>query len=235
MTTTPLPSQRNNRRVAWLLSLIALGMFGFGFALVPLYKVLCDVTGVQRVTLLSEEDRMTEVQQSTDESRTLVVKFDASVQPDLPWDFEPFQGKIEVHPGATYEVKFLAHNRSSSKVYGQAIPNVVPWQATPYFNKIECFCFSRQSLAGGETVEMPLRFVVSRDLPVGINSLTLSYNFMKLAAVAEEDDSATIPATLSTTIAATTPATGTITTPATGPATPPKRRQQRKIDVSQGF
>lgn len=216
MTTTPL--QRNNRRIVWMLSLMALGMFGFGFALVPLYKVLCDITGLQAVTLLSEDDRVLDIQYVTDHSRTLVVKFDASVQPDLPWDFRPVQRKIEVFPGETYEVMFLAHNRSSSKVFAQAIPNIAPWQATPYFNKIECFCFSRQSLEGNETVRMPLRFVVSTDLPAGINSLTLSYTFMKLASGAEV---LVEPAAITTTPTAVSTAVSTTV-------------QQRKTDVSQG-
>jgi len=216
MTTAALTKQKNNRRIAWLLSLLALAMFGFGFALVPLYKVICDVTGVQRITLLTDDDRSLDIQQVTDRNRTLVVKFDASVQPDLPWDFKPFQSKIEVHPGESYEVKFHAHNRSGNKVFGQAIPNIAPWQATPYFNKIECFCFSRQSLLAGETVEMPLRFVVSPDLPTGINSLTLSYTFMKLAAVEEETEANDEFMSL-------TEATKTDLT-----------MQQRNIDVSQG-
>ncbi|MEN8213396.1 MAG: cytochrome c oxidase assembly protein, partial [Pseudomonadota bacterium] len=89
---------------------------------------------------------------------------------------------MKVHPGQTYAVNFVANNRSSSQVTGQAIPSVAPWQATPYFSKLECFCFSRQTLDGNERAEMPLRFMVSADLPAEINSLTLSYSFMKLEA-----------------------------------------------------
>lgn len=212
MITARQQRQRQNRRIGWALSLVAVAMFGFGFALVPLYQVLCDVIGLQTVTLLTEEDRMVVSQQTVNYHRSLVVKFDASVQPNLPWDFQPLQGRIEVFPGETYEVAFLAHNRSNSKVVGQAIANIVPWQATPYFNKLECFCFSRQSLLAGETVSMPLRFVVSTDLPVGINSLTLSYTFMKLVSAVEEDENENHPLSL----------------------TNPIMLQRRKIDVSQG-
>ena len=97
---------------------------------------------------------------------------------------------MKVHPGKIYEVNFVANNRSSSSITGQAIPSVAPWQATPYFSKLECFCFNRQTLAGNQQADMPLRFMVSPDLPAEINSLALSYSFMKLKPGQEAEQEA---------------------------------------------
>ena len=176
----PQISQRN-RRTAIVLSLVVLGMFGFGFAMVPLYNLICQVTGVQSVALRTSVEP-DEIKQSVavDPNRRVTVKFDTTVNPNLPWEFEAQTNVIEVMPGEVMEVMFLARNRSNSAVTGQAIPSVVPWQATGFFSKLECFCFNKQTLAGGELAEMPLRFVVSPDLPANIESLTLSYNFMRL-------------------------------------------------------
>jgi len=176
----PQISQRN-RRTAIVLSLVVLGMFGFGFAMVPLYNLICQVTGVQSVALRTSVEP-DEIKQSVavDPNRRVTVKFDTTVNPNLPWEFEAQTNVIEVMPGEVMEVMFLARNRSNSAVTGQAIPSVVPWQATGFFSKLECFCFNKQTLAGGELAEMPLRFVVSPDLPANIESLTLSYNFMGL-------------------------------------------------------
>jgi cytochrome c oxidase assembly protein subunit 11 len=168
------------RRTTWLLSLLVLGMFGFGFAMVPLYNLLCQVTGVQSVALRTAGAPDQTVATALDSSRSVTVKFDATVNPNLPWKFTAQTRSMQVHPGGLYEVKFLARNRSNDRVTGQAIPSVVPWQATPFFSKLECFCFNKQMLAGGEETEMPLRFMVSTDLPREINSITLSYSFMKL-------------------------------------------------------
>jgi cytochrome c oxidase assembly protein subunit 11 len=174
--------QRRNRRTLLLLAGITLGMFGFGFALVPLYGLLCQLTGVQsveqRAALNAASAPGPDVAVARD--RWVTVKFDGTVHPDLPWSFEAQERVLRVHPGETRVVNFVATNRSSHTVTGQAIPSVAPWQATGFFNKIECFCFSRQTLAGDETVDMPLRFMVSPDLPEDIRSLTLSYNFMRI-------------------------------------------------------
>ena len=175
-------TQVRQRRHLRLLAALAVGMFGFGFALVPLYGLLCDLTGVQRGGLAGVATPTTAAVVSGPVlDREVVVKFDGTVHPDLPWDFEPEQRRLMVHPGATYEVRFRARNRSNQRVTGQAIPAVAPWQATGYFHKLECFCFRQQTLEGGENVEMPLRFTVSPDLPKDINSLTLSYSFLRLA------------------------------------------------------
>ena len=175
-------TQVRQRRHLRLLAALAVGMFGFGFALVPLYGLLCDLTGVQRGGLAGvATPTSAAVVSGPVLDREVVVKFDGTVHPDLPWDFEPEQRRLMVHPGATYEVRFRARNRSNQRVTGQAIPAVAPWQATGYFHKLECFCFRQQTLEGGENVEMPLRFTVSPDLPKDINALTLSYSFLRLA------------------------------------------------------
>ena len=173
-------TQRKNRRTTWLLGGMVVLMFGFGFALVPLYNLLCQVTGTQSIALRAETGRTAVASEAIDESRLVTVKFDTTVNPDLPWDFAPATPMLKVHPGQIYEVNFIANNRSSTNVTGQAIPSIAPWQATAYFHKLECFCFNRQSLDGNQHADMPLRFMISPDLPAEINSLTLSYSFMRL-------------------------------------------------------
>ncbi|MEN8167326.1 MAG: cytochrome c oxidase assembly protein [Pseudomonadota bacterium] len=175
-------AQRKNRRTTLLLGGLVLLMFGFGFAMVPLYNLLCQVTGTQSIALRAEVGRNLTLSGEVDESRLVTVKFDTTVNPNLPWDFSAATPMLKVHPGRIYEVNFVANNRSSSMITGQAIPSVAPWQATAYFSKLECFCFNQQTLEGSERTDMPLRFMVSADLPAEINSLTLSYSFMRLKA-----------------------------------------------------
>ena len=172
------PSRDKHRRALLLLGGLGIGMFGFGFAMVPLYGFLCKITGVQSVELRSSvtpaEDRGNAVAQD----RQVTVKFDTNVHPELPWEFHAQAGRMDVQPGKMYEVTFEVTNRSSKTIIGQAIPSVIPWQATGYFSKLECFCFNHQPLGPGETKAMPLRFRVMPELPEDINSLTLSYIFM---------------------------------------------------------
>ena len=155
-------SKRKNKRTSLLLGGMVVLMFGFGFAMVPLYNLLCQVTGTQSIALRTQTGNKQVITENIDESRLVTVKFDTSVNPNLPWDFNAATHSMKVHPGKIYEVNFVANNRSSSTVTGQAIPSVAPWQATPYFSKLECFCFSRQTLAGNEHTDMPLRFMVCR-------------------------------------------------------------------------
>lgn len=174
-------SRRKNRRTLLLLSGLAIGMFGFGFALVPLYGLFCKVTGIQSVDQRTAIGTETAASSTLDEDRWVTVKLDATVHPNLPWTLAPMERKLRVRPGEVRLVNFVAENRSGREITGQAIPNVAPWQATGYFSKMECFCFSRQTLAGNERREMPLRFSVSPDLPADIGSLTLSYNVLRLS------------------------------------------------------
>lgn len=181
METEQQEIERKKRRTLWWLSGLTLGMFGFGFALVPLYGLLCQVTGIQSVEQRAAISAAIESEKPiVDEDRWITVKFSGITHPDLPWDFKPLERKIRVHPGETGMVSFVAENRSSRKVTGQALPSVAPFQANDFFSKMECFCFTQQTLEGGERKEMPLRFVVSPDLPEDIASLTLSYNFMRV-------------------------------------------------------
>ncbi len=194
----PTAKRPDNRRTALLLSLLVAVMFGFGFAMVPLYDLFCQVTGTQSVAQRSELGKQVAIPgERIDETRWVTVKFDTSVHPDLPWEFEARTTALRVHPGATYEVNFSALNRSHSQVTGQAIPSIAPWQATPYFNKLDCFCFNRQTLAGDQQADMPLRFRVANELPEDIHSLTLSYSFMRLKGAAPDDDNEGQPSIVS--------------------------------------
>jgi len=172
---------RKNRRTLTLLLGLAGGMFAFGFALVPLYGLLCQLTGTPSVELRTEVGRAPVGGEAISSERYVTVKFDAAVHPELPWAVRPLERKVRVKLGEMREVMFVAENRSSNAAMGQAISSVAPWQATGYFSKLECFCFRQQSLAGGETKEMPLRFVVSPDLPAGMDSITLSYSVLRVA------------------------------------------------------
>lgn len=159
---------------------VALGVvaasFLFGFALVPLYRIACEqVLGIK----LSEGavDAAQVAHMQVDESRTVVVEFVTSVNSKLPWDFKAENRRIEVHPGALTEVWFDATNQSAGAIVGNAVPSVAPSEASLYFNKTECFCFTEQTLAAGESRRMPVRFVVDPQLPKGVSKLTLSYTF----------------------------------------------------------
>ncbi|WP_089729950.1 cytochrome c oxidase assembly protein [Candidatus Thiosymbion oneisti] len=175
--------ERRKRRTLLLLMGLAVGMFGFGFAMVPLYGLLCKVTGVQsvgqRATIGAGAARAAAT--GVVQDRWVTVKFDTTIHPNLPWRLEPMKRRLRVRPGEHYLVKFIAENRSGQEITGQAIPSIAPWQATGFFAKMECFCFNRQTLAGNAITEMPLRFSVSPDLPADINSLTLSYSVLRVS------------------------------------------------------
>ena len=172
---------QRKRRTLWWLTMLAVGMFGFGFAMVPLYGLLCGVTGMQSVDGMSDLGRRvaTAGEGAGAEGRWVTVKFDTTMHPELPWSINPMEGKVRVRLGESRVVNFVAENHSAQSISGQAIPSIAPWQANGFFSKLECFCFSQQTLAGNERKEMPVRFVVSPDLPPEIDSLTLSYNVMR--------------------------------------------------------
>ena len=165
---------KRNRSLAGRLVLMAAGSFAFGFALVPLYDVFCEVTGIgTREQLLRAG---TADGQSPVADRTVIVEFTASV-PSGDWEFEPVAATMEVQPGRLYEAHYRARNLSGQATTGQAVPSVSPLRATQYFVKTECFCFTPQHFAKDEEREMAVRFVVDRELPPGIDRLTLSYAF----------------------------------------------------------
>ncbi len=165
----------NSDRISGKLAIFALAMFGFGYALIPLYDVLCDVTGLNGKTGEITAESVSKL--VVDYDRTVTVEFDTNVNSDLPWKFKAANQKLVVHPGEVTEAVFIAVNTSAAEVTGQAVPSVAPAQASLYFNKAECFCFSRQTLAGHEQKEMVVRFVVETELPKKISTLTLSYTF----------------------------------------------------------
>ena len=175
-----------NQRVVKRLGIAALLMFGFGFALVPLYDVFCDITGINGKTgRIAQEEALS---QRVDEDRLVTVEFLATVHSDLPWEFKPMIRKIKVHPGEITEVNYYARNKTDKLVAGQAVPSLAPGLAAKYFNKTECFCFTRQALGPGEGKEMPLRFIVDPALPENVRTVSLSYTFYQTEAVAADKE-----------------------------------------------
>jgi len=165
-----------NRRLGFKLVVVTVAMFGFGYALVPLYDIICEVTGLNGRTAdgpVAVNDRV------VDESRTLTVEFMATVAAGAPWEFRPASTKMEVQPGRSYQTTFYARNLLDQPRIAQASPSVAPARAARYFNKTECFCFTFQEFAPGEGKDMPLAFNVSPDLPSDVSTLTLSYTFFE--------------------------------------------------------
>lgn len=164
-----------NRRLALKLLWIVGGAIVFTLALVPLYNVLCQLTGFNGKT--NGMPAATGQALKVDESRWVTVEFTGNVMPGLGWNFTPNQSSMRIHPGQIKLATYEARNNTNQAAVGQAVPSVSPGQASQYFKKIECFCFQRQALQPGESKEMPLRFYVSPDLPAGIQNVTLSYAF----------------------------------------------------------
>ncbi len=164
-----------NRKTLRRLGFAAVLMFGFGFALVPLYSVFCSVTGLHGKTgRIDLEQALTT---RVDKSRLVTVEFLAQVDDGLPWEFRPMERRIQVHPGVVTEVHYYARNTSGRQITGQAVPSFAPGLAARYFNKTECFCFTRQTLQAKEGKDMPIRFVVDPALPEDARTVTLSYTF----------------------------------------------------------
>ena len=164
-----------NRRLTLRLLGFAAGAFAFGFALVPLYDVLCDITGVGNPKDLLRASKVETIQH--DESRLVTVEFVADLPSVGNWEFRPVVAEMKVHPGRLYEVDYVAHNLTGRDTVAQAIPNVAPGKATAYFRKTECFCFTPQHFAKNEQRTMPVRFVVDPNLPKSLDRITLSYVF----------------------------------------------------------
>ena len=172
----PLQQARHNRRLASRLAVVVLAMFGFGYALVPLYDVFCEITGLNGKTGVANA---TTLDGTVDESRQVKVVFLGNVNSALPWKFEPLQGTMKVHPGGIYEARYRAVNRADSPIVATAIPSVTPVTASKYFDKTDCFCFDAQRFEAGEERELVVRFVLRRGLPRELNDVTLSYTFFK--------------------------------------------------------
>ena len=157
------------------LVLICIAMFGFGFALVPLYDVLCRYTGINGKT----ETTAAPAARRIDENRTISVEFLANRDPAIPWDFAPETTSVNVHPGQVMVVNFLVENLVDEAMIGRAVPSVSPGEAARYFKKIECFCFVEQPLDGHHHKAMPVQFYIDPDLPDHFTTITLSYRLYR--------------------------------------------------------
>lgn len=168
-------AKQSNNRTTKKLIFVALGMFGFGYALVPLYDVMCEALGVSsRFVDLKKVEQATS---NKDMNRLVTVEFATTVNRGLDWEFHAMQNSVQVHPGVINEVKFYAKNLQNHAVIAQAIPSIVPPRAQKYFSKLECFCFSQQTFKAGEIKEMPLRFYVDPHMPKDIGTVSLAYTF----------------------------------------------------------
>lgn len=156
-------------------------MFGFGFALVPLYDMLCDAIGLNgKIATTAAEQRAAAV----DSSRTVTVEFVTTVNGGRPWKFHAEQPTIDVHPGQLYTVNFYATNTETHDLVAQAVPQVAPWDAAKYLRKTECFCFNNQPFKAGEEKQMPVVFMLDPELPEYVDRVTLSYTFFDVSDVA---------------------------------------------------
>lgn len=164
--------ENKNRRTVIVLMTTVIGMFMFGFAMVPLYNVFCKVTGINgRIYGAAEVQAHTKI----DKNRLVTVIFAATNNEQLPWDFRPNQTSIKIHPGEVVKVAFFAKNNADKKMIVQAIPSISPGIASKYLMKTECFCFTQQMLEPGESMDMPILFHLDSALPKEINTVMLSY------------------------------------------------------------
>jgi cytochrome c oxidase assembly protein subunit 11 len=160
------------------LSSIAVIMFCFGYVLVPIYDVFCDITGLNGKTGVISKNEANSL--SFDINRSVTVEFDTNVNSKLPWKFHADTRKINVIPGKLVEVSFQVESLAANQTFGKAVPSVTPPKGSIYFNKTECFCFSEQDLGPGERKTMSVRFVVDPALPLDVKSLVLSYTFFAM-------------------------------------------------------
>ena len=165
---------KDNKKVVQNLLFAVLGMFCFGFALVPLYDVFCEYTGLNGKTGVQY---VSEEQMQIDTTRELKVEFLANVNDGMPWEFKPLTTAVRVHPGEAKRVEYLAKNNTNRDIVGRATPSVSPGQAAAYFQKTECFCFTEQVLKAGEEKIMPVVFIVDPAIDKDVHEITLSYTF----------------------------------------------------------
>lgn len=178
-----MSQQSANNKMVLKLVVIVIGMFGFGFALVPLYDVFCDVAGINGKT-----DKTAAVYSSVeiDESREVTVEFITRTNTGMPWEFRAETQRVKVHPGELNTVSFYVRNPASSNIVAQAIPSVSPGTAALYLNKTECFCFNQQPLDAGSEAYMPMQFYVDPQIPQEITYLTLQYTLYDVTARASD-------------------------------------------------
>lgn len=182
-------NRRSTKRIVTKLLFTVVGMFGFGFAMVPLYDVICDITGLNGKT----GDQITVVEEPTNiGERLITVQFLAQNSAGMDWDFAPNDAQVKVHPG---EIKVVSYQAKNSHVYamtGQAIPSVAPSEAAQYLKKLECFCFQEQVLQPGEEIEMGIRFFIDESIPEHITKLTLSYSLFDITYYESSESAVTL-------------------------------------------
>jgi cytochrome c oxidase assembly protein subunit 11 len=173
--------QRDNLAMVGKLAVVVAAMFAFGYALVPIYKSICDALGIN---VLSRAERLAvgqdgkSINTQIDRTRTITVEFDANARG--PWDFKPALRSLTVHPGEMATVMYEFRNRQDRAMAAQAIPSYAPKQATAHFNKLECFCFNEYLLEPGESKQWPVVFVIDPKLPKDVTTITLSYTFFEV-------------------------------------------------------
>jgi cytochrome c oxidase assembly protein subunit 11 len=173
----------DNRRMLGKLLVVAVLMFGFGYALVPMYRAICAALGINVLSLAERrqagyEGKAEAGNSQVDTSRSITVEFDANARG--PWDFKPAVSSVKVHPGEIATVMYEFRNRQDRTMAAQAIPSYAPGQAMAHFNKIECFCFNEYTLQAGESKQWPVVFVIDPRLPKDVNTITLSYTFFEV-------------------------------------------------------
>ena len=171
-----------NRTMLGKLLVIAVLMFGFGYALIPVYKQICEVMGVN---VLTQKDGTVQFDKNTqvDKTRTITIDFDGNAQG--PWRFRPVVNSMQVHPGELATVMYEVVNTQARTVNAQAIPSYTPQSATPHFKKVECFCFKQQTLKPNEARQMPVVFFIDPALPKEVKTITLSYTFFEIAGLTQ--------------------------------------------------
>lgn len=171
-----------NTRMVGKLAIVTAGMFAFGYALIPLYRAICEVTGINILALGDQNipgaQSKLPVNTQVDTTRTITVEFDANARG--PWVFKPAKRSLQVHPGEMATVMYEFQNVQDRRMAAQAIPSYAPQQASPYFNKVECFCFNQYTLDPGEKKEWPVTFVIDPKLSKDVTTITLSYTFFEV-------------------------------------------------------
>lgn len=178
--------QSENRSMVFRLVLITLAMFGFGFAMVPLYDVFCDITGINGKT---NESAVTYSAPIIDTSREITVEFITRTHTGMPWEFSAETKRVQVHPGELNTVEFYVRNPARRDIVAQAIPSVSPGTAALYLNKTECFCFNHQPLGAGEEALMPMQFYVDPQIPDDVSYFTVQYTLFDVTARADDPKS----------------------------------------------
>jgi cytochrome c oxidase assembly protein subunit 11 len=179
--------RNENLRILGKLAVVAVGMFAFGYAMIPLYRAICEATGINILSLSERQvpgngkaGKAAQVLRNSqvDKTRTITVEFDANARG--PWHFKPALRTLQVHPGELATVMYEFQNVQDRRMAAQAIPSYAPPQATPHFNKLECFCFNQYTLEPGEKKEWPVAFVIDPRIPKDVTTITLSYTFFEV-------------------------------------------------------